>query len=293
MDILNKKKILIVLAISAALVVPFSVFAATSDVPAAKTIRSFFGIDVSKLTDNQKSDIKTYNQKMADLQKEFINKMVSNGTLTKEQGDAQLKRIDEMLKNGGDSAFLQGFGKGFKQGLGQGFMGQRGFGLFGLDFSKLTDKQKSDLLDSYKNIAGIQKEMVSKMISNGFLSKEKGDDLLKKIDSMVSDIEKNGFSKGVRDFLGIGGLNFFNMRGVDTSKLTDQQKADFKDFSAKLSQAQKDLISKMVSNGAITKEQGDSAAKLIDQKSKNVSDSGLPNGLGMGKGHFGGGRRGH
>ena len=105
MKILNKKTLIITLAMVVVIAVPFSVFAATSDTKAAKSVRSFFGIDSSKLTDQQKSDMKDYSTKMANLQKEFINKMVSNGTMTKEQGAAAIKKIDDMLAKGTTNGF--------------------------------------------------------------------------------------------------------------------------------------------------------------------------------------------
>jgi curli biogenesis system outer membrane secretion channel CsgG len=44
---MKKRNVVIALAVTAALTVPFSVFAATSDTTTAKSIRGFFGIDTS------------------------------------------------------------------------------------------------------------------------------------------------------------------------------------------------------------------------------------------------------
>ena len=93
---MKRKKLFIALAVIIALAVPLSVFAAASDAPAAKAIRGFFGIDISKLNDKQEADIADFTKKMTELQKEFINKMVANGALTKEQGDAAIKSIDNL-----------------------------------------------------------------------------------------------------------------------------------------------------------------------------------------------------
>lgn len=116
------KRILIVIGIVLALAIPLTAFAATSDSPAAESIRGFCGIDTSKLTDQQKADLNDQFKKMADLRKESINKMVANGTLTKEQGDAALKRIDDMIKYHEENGFTGGFG------MGKGFGGGRGMG---------------------------------------------------------------------------------------------------------------------------------------------------------------------
>ena len=43
-----------------------------------------------------------------DLREESINKMVDNGTITKEQGDAALKRIDDMVKCGQENGTAAG-----------------------------------------------------------------------------------------------------------------------------------------------------------------------------------------
>lgn len=124
---MNKKNLFISLAVTATLVVPFSVFAATSDTTAAKNIRSFCRIDTSKLTDQQKSDVKDYSQKAADLQKDFINKMVSNGSITKEQGTAEINAIDDRISKGEQNSFLPGLGKGMGRGRFGGHGKQGGF----------------------------------------------------------------------------------------------------------------------------------------------------------------------
>jgi Spy/CpxP family protein refolding chaperone len=98
---MKKKKLLIaigLIVVLAVLAVASVAFAATSDAPAAQAIRGFCGFDASELTDQQNADLNDSYQKMMDLRKESINKMVENGTITKEQGDAALKRIDDMVK---------------------------------------------------------------------------------------------------------------------------------------------------------------------------------------------------
>lgn len=278
---MKKKKVLIILAVIVALAIPLSVYAATSDTPAAKSVRGFFGIDTSKLTDQQKSDIKDYSQKMADLQKQFINKMVENGTMTKEQGDAAISRIDAAQKNGTLNGLMKGMGMfGFEGNGGKGFDG-----LGKLDTSKLTDQQKADLAVTYKKMADQQKQFVDKLVADGVMTKNQGDAASKKIDAMEKNLETNGLPKGIGGF---GAIGVFAFKGVDTSKLTDQQKADIKAFSQNMADLQKELVNKLVADGVMTKEQGDSAVSRIDTMQKNFDTNGFSKGMDMRKGHFGG-----
>lgn len=268
-----KKKLLIIIAVLFVLTVPFTVFAATSDSAAAKQIRGFFGFDYSKLNDAQKSVVSDYSKKMADLQKEFINKMVENGAMTKEQGDLEIARIDENLKNGGNAGLMPGFGMGNGQRGGRG-----GFGLFGVDTSKLTDAQKSELITIYKNINTAQKDFIGKLVIDELLTRAQGDEIIKKIDEAASALEKGSLEKGFSmdrfDCFGIAGLT-----GKNTT-LTDKQKADLSEFSDKMKAFQKEIISKYVSFGLLTKEQGDAAIKRLDTM-KNNSGEFMP---GNGKG---------
>lgn len=280
---MKRKRLITALVITAAITIPVSVYAATSDSTAAKTVRNFLGIDTSKLTATQKADITSYKQKMAELQKEFINKMVANGSITKEQGDAQIAKIDEMLKNN-NSSYIPGFenGKG-----GRGGNLKDGYGMFGIDTSKLTDSQKSDLTAAVKKIAELQKELVNKAVENKILTKTQGDSFIKSIDDSIAGIASNGFSANTRLF---EGFNCFGiLKNVDTTKLTDAQKAIFTDYSTKLAALQKELVNKMVSNGALTSEQGTTATAEIDEMSKLQSENGfLMNKGGMWKDHMGG-----
>lgn len=124
------KKILIVMALVVALAVPFTAFAATSDAPLAQTFRNFCGIDTSKLTDEQKSDLNDQFEKMMDLRKQSVQTMVDNGTITKEQGDAVIKNFEEMAKYRQENGIVGGFG-GHGKGMGMG----RGFGGNGCTFN--------------------------------------------------------------------------------------------------------------------------------------------------------------
>jgi len=275
---LNKKLILI-LALVATVVIPFSVFAAASDAPAAKAVRGFFGIDTSKLTDQQKADIKNYSQKMADLQKEFINKMVENGSMTREQGDTAISKIDDMNKGGSEAGFLRGFGgvKGFgrKEDFAEDFNYNK------IDTSKLTDQQKSELSDTVKKMADAQNELISKMIANGLLTKEQGDSIIKKIDEVNKNNQNNGYGLFMRKgcFERLGFLGFLDLKGINPENLTEQQKADLLDYSNKMGDLQKELVNKMVAAGLITNDQGDKHIERINEMQNNISENGFPNGM--------------
>lgn len=177
-----------ILAAIVVLAIPLTVFAATSDTPTAKAVRGFFGIDTSKLTDQQKSELMAIYKSMAELRKDLVNKMVANGLLTKDQGDNATKKIDAMLDN------LQTKGLPKVIGMMGGFNGFVGFGIKGVDTSKLTDQQKADLNDYFLKMAGLQKDAVSKLVSYGILTKDQGDALSRKIDNMEKYHEQNGFS---------------------------------------------------------------------------------------------------
>jgi len=117
------KRIYVIIALFVALAVPSTAFAATSAAPVAQTIRNYCGIDTSKLTDQQKTDLNNQATKMMDLRKESINVMVANGSLTKEQGDAAIKNIDDRIKYAQENGFAGGYGG---PGMGRGFGGGYG-----------------------------------------------------------------------------------------------------------------------------------------------------------------------
>lgn len=113
-----KKKLLIAVVLVVVLSLPTAAFAATSDTPTAQAIRGFCGIDTSTLTDQQKADLNNQYQKMIDLRKETINEMVADSAITEAQGDAAIKRIDDMVKYRQENGFSGGMGRGFGGGCG-------------------------------------------------------------------------------------------------------------------------------------------------------------------------------
>lgn len=281
-----KTKTIIALALSVSLIVPFSVFAATSDSSAAKNVRGFFGKNYSQLTDQQKADVADYNQKSAELQKEFINKMVANGSMTKEQGDAAIKRIDDMLTNGADKGLLPGLGMGSK-GFGGRQMKGADFAAGKIDTSKLTDEQKDDLMVSYNKVFSLMKETIGKMTSNGFITEEQGERAISKIDNMSNSIKDNGFSMGMGMFMGkANNFNFFGIKGADNSSLTDQQKADFEEFSKNMESLQTEIVDKLVSYGLITSKQGENIKNRETDQDKFFNGQTKSKGMDMKRSKF-------
>lgn len=125
------KKTIIILSLILALALPVVAYGLTSDSQPAKDFRSFcgIGVDQSKLTEQQKTDLKDSFYKMIELRKETINKMVANGSITKEQGDLALKGIDDMVKYHNENG--TGFGPGMMGAGGRGAGMMRGNGMLG------------------------------------------------------------------------------------------------------------------------------------------------------------------
>lgn len=270
---MKKRNVVIALAVTAALTVSFSVFAATSDTTTAKSIRGFFGIDTSKLTVQQKADVDSYTTKMADLQKQFIDQMVKNGTITQAQGDAEKSRIDDALKNGDVGGFLNG---------GRGFGKEAGMGMGGLniDTSKLTDQQKADLKATAKKIIDLEKSYVTKAVANGLLTADQSTKLNTMLDSEASNIDSNGVPVSMKEFMGgFDSFMFFGKGMHGTTALTDQQKTDLTAFVKDLATLKKEMVNELVSDGILTKVQGDSESSRIDEMTQAQIDNGFTGGM--------------
>lgn len=113
------KKILILIAVVIAFVIPITAFAATnaaSPNPAKGAAEKFQKeplFDPSKLTDAQKKVLEEQQGKAIALKKETINKMVESGIITKEKGDTMISRLDQKEKIHKEKGLVGfGFGKG-------------------------------------------------------------------------------------------------------------------------------------------------------------------------------------
>lgn len=255
---MRKGKLIAALVTAGLLVISFSVFAAASDSETAKNIRGFFKIDTSGLNAGQKSDAANYSKKIADLQKEFIDKMVQNGTMTKEDGDAAKKRIDEAYKSSQDHNGIYGLAPG--NGGFRDFDGGKAPDKVIFDTSKLTDQQKTDIEATVRKIDDLQRSFIDTAVNDELLTKSEGDSMKSKLDAAKKD--------GQGKFAGLGGRGWFGFGFFrkDASAMTDQQKKDINDYTQKLSALRKELIGKYVAAGVITQEQGDSMLKKMEKK---------------------------
>jgi hypothetical protein len=119
------KKVFLILAAVISLSVPMGVFAATSDSGAVTSLNGFcaFGINAANLTEQQKADLDEAFEKMIEVRKETINKMVQDGLLTKEQGDLALERLDERVEYHNENGYGYGMGMMGAYGYGRGMRG--------------------------------------------------------------------------------------------------------------------------------------------------------------------------
>lgn len=269
---MKKKRWAVFLAIVLAFAIPLTVFAANSNSPIANGIKGFLGIDASKLTPQQKADILDFNKKIAEVEKEFINKLVSDKLITQTQADSILKNIDNKLTKANENTVPFFFGKG-ERGFDKGY-----FGLGKIDMSKLTEQQKADIMAIYKEMTAVQKDLINKLISEGLLTQDEANKAISRIDNTIANIEKNGFAD-FRGFIeGKDGLGFI-LRGIDTSKLTEQQKTELMNYFNQMTQLQKQFVDKIVNFGLITQDQGNAIKNRIDSMQKNIEQNGLPKGF--------------
>lgn len=280
---MRKGKLIAALVITGALVIPFSVFAATSDTTAAKTVRGFFGIDTSKFSTQQKADAADYSKRVADLQKEFIDKMVQNGSMTKQDGDAAKQKIDDSYKASQDNGGLYGLSPGRRMG---GDFGRKGgfdknFG----DTSKLTEGQKADISTTVKKIDELSKGFIDTAVNDGLLTKAQGDAVRGKLASIPDSGKDMPF--GIMGKAGLPGLGCFGLFGNDTSKLSDQQKKDIDNYTQQLNVLRKELVDKYVAAGVVTQEQGTAMLQRMEQKGGPNNDAGFRKGMRLkGKGRM-------
>ncbi|AIS51934.1 hypothetical protein TKV_c07510 [Thermoanaerobacter kivui] len=127
-------------------------------------------------------------------------------------------------------------------------------------------------------MAALQKNVVNKLTSEGLLTQDQANKITSKIDNIVANIDKNGFSSFKGLFEGKDGLGFI-LREVDPSKLTEQQKTELMNYFKQMAQLQKQLVDKFVSFGVITQDQGNTIKNRIDTMVKNMEQNGLPQGF--------------
>ena len=118
------KRLLAILTLVLAVAYPLASFATTSNAPVAQAIRGFCGIDTTNLNSQQKDDLLASFKDVMAARKAAIQKMVENGTITKEDGAAATDRIDQMIKYREQNGFNGNCGIG--PGAGRGNCGVAG-----------------------------------------------------------------------------------------------------------------------------------------------------------------------
>jgi len=265
------RKGLVATTIALAIVVPTTVFAATSTSTAAIKIRGLFGIDSSKLTATQQADVKDYAQKMADLQKSLLDKMVSNGSMTQAQADTQKAQIDKELANG--EVFVGG-GRGQK-GMDDGIRG-------GIDTSKLTDAQKKTLLELKKEQLTLENDLAKILVEQKLITQAQADAIKTKVDADIAALTTSDSNHEMMKS-GMGGLDM--LQGIG---LTDTQKKALLGWAASSADVQKKIVALYKEAGAITQAQADTMNTQIDARAADPLTF-----TRMGDGKMGGGHRGH
>jgi hypothetical protein len=58
---------------------------------------------------------------------------------------------------------------------------------------QLTDSQKAELAEIYKDLLDEKKQLIQKYVEFGMVSKEKGDNMMQRMDEHFKMMEQNGF----------------------------------------------------------------------------------------------------
>lgn len=84
----------------------------------------------------------------------------------------------------------------------------------GTDTTKLTDAQKTDLLNSWKKMMDAKKDAVNTMVANKTITAAEGAAYIKSIDDMIKYRTENGFTTGTGRMNGSGtGSGMMNGKG--------------------------------------------------------------------------------
>jgi hypothetical protein len=241
-----------------------------------------FGKNVTALTDTQKADVAAYQEKQAALDKEFVNKMLANGTITQAEADKQIAQIDEALKSG-DVKGLPGTEKGFG-GRGEG-LGGKGMGMF--DTTTLTDAQKADLKVTAAKAIDNEKARLDEMDKLNLITASQATTMKANLDAELTDTDSDSFMPGIGFGRGMGA----ELRGIT---LTDAQKTALAVFDTKATEIRKEALGKLVKDGVLTQAQADSMATMANDSALGGKQMGGQGGRGgkggMGRDGFEGGK---
>lgn len=106
------RKALLIIAIVVLALVPIAAYALVVNTPVRADVRANYNgsADRQELTQQQQADLQESHQKMIDLRKETINKMVQDGLLTAEQAQIELQQLDEMAAYHAENGSNYGYG---------------------------------------------------------------------------------------------------------------------------------------------------------------------------------------
>lgn len=106
------RKALLIIAIVVLVLTPIAAYALVVNSPARADIRAYYSGSANRqeLTQQQQADLQESRQKMIDLRKETINKMVQNGLLTTEQAELALQQLDQMAAYYAENGGAYGYG---------------------------------------------------------------------------------------------------------------------------------------------------------------------------------------
>lgn len=101
------RKALLIIAIVILVLTPVAAYTLTTYSPARNVSFSDYN---QELTQQQQTDLEESYQQMIDLRKETITKMVQDGLLTQEEGQAALEQLDEMAAYHAENGYTYGYG---------------------------------------------------------------------------------------------------------------------------------------------------------------------------------------
>jgi hypothetical protein len=106
------RKALLIIAIVVLALVPIAAYALVVNTPVRADVRAYYNDSSNRqaLTQQQQADLQESHQKMIDLRKETINKMVQDGLLTAEQAQIELQQLDEMAAYHAENGGAYGYG---------------------------------------------------------------------------------------------------------------------------------------------------------------------------------------
>ena len=106
------RKTLLIIAIVVLALVPIAAYMLFVNTPTRADVRASYydSANRQELTQQQQADLQESHQKMIDLRKETVNKMVQDGLMTEEQGQLALAQLDEMAEYYAENGYAFGYG---------------------------------------------------------------------------------------------------------------------------------------------------------------------------------------